>query len=286
MSQHPFPPPEVMRVIERYQKPGDTPEIFPCFIKYEGKKYVDLRYLPSDTFLIVKADGVVPSFEEAKPILEFTSNMSGLNRIVYTTVEEFVKSKTIRLYTRLLKVLDKIDQNLRHQMPREIETALDTFIQVAQQAIYYQKEIEKYYKLSDELICETERRQLITSKDRQKLNDYTTKVGESVKSQNFIQLESYDQRKKFMKYLVKRVILRPDLWWYTYELYFNHRHMYNHLTAEDKRIYDEVEETVYERGEYLASSKRTLQEVFNNCLNQYIDVYESKQSSIPFDSKV
>jgi hypothetical protein len=82
-----------------------------------------------------------------------------------------------------------------------------------------------------------------------------------------LQLNSYQEREKLIRYLASRITLsRPRLWLEFQELRWHHNHMMNRLEPGDKEIIEEGERVIF-HGEEFEDDKKVLDEIYASTLN-------------------
>lgn len=260
-------PPHIKEIVEQNKKKGDTFEYLPAGVSYGGFIYYYIFYHNSRTYLLIREDGVVPLFNEVEQIIKLCANIVGLTHQMDIHGGRYTRRLTRLMYTRVLRRLSSIDQVCRPSMPQELSNALDTFKSVCKEIIDYQKQIKEAYLSSRNITHQFVKKGVVTLEDRDRLRSCHLQLVRSLYYQNMLQLNSYQEREKLIRYLASRITLsRPRLWLEFQELRWHHNHMMNRLEPGDKEIIEEGERVIF-HGEEFEDDKKVLDEIYASTLN-------------------
>ncbi|OYD06141.1 hypothetical protein [Paludifilum halophilum] len=214
---HPKPPEAVVQEVIKYQRPGEKYDIFNTRTQFNESLYYYTTYLRKGNIighLIVREDGQVPSFSDAKDILRMAI---GINSKFYQflTLGPRWAYTVDKVWNNQLKRLENMYKKYEVGMPPEIKEAFYDFMRVPQVFLKEQKEIEDAYTKMKKLKKEVSGRGKIADKTvDEQLDSLWDQFFHGKNNQHLIFLQTTESRKKVLRWLSKTIPFwnLPDRW--------------------------------------------------------------------------
>ena len=224
-----FRPPEVVsKTLEQYKRQGERYQIFPCRIEVNGSTYYGASYhlgQPVTGYITIKEDGSVPSLnlEEVELATRMNFELSNISDALYRSGIGVARKRHLGFMRRTLWILRWVERTMKQEMPSEIQQALEGFIKAPQETIENHLRLKELVKKADRLITQRAREQVVTPEDHKILKDYHYELWKCATMQNYVQMKTYEDRKKVIQYLFKRKKIFPAiaLWFYHLRMHPN-----------------------------------------------------------------
>lgn len=100
---------------------------------------------------------------------------------------------------------------MKQEMPPDIQQALEGFIKAPQKTIENHLRLKELVKKADDLIQRTVKDRVVTPEDHKILNDYHYELWKCATMQNYVQMNTYADRKKVIQYLFQRKKIFPAI---------------------------------------------------------------------------
>src|SRR5690606_7184110 len=135
-------PNRVVQTVERYKRRKEKYYFLPCGIEYKGETYYYVQYEPINHTFIVREDGTVPYYDEAKKVIELAARVVAAYGALYYNAKHLLIKRTTQSYRHILSLLKKIEQELGYRLSPELREDLETFRQVSKFQIEKRREME------------------------------------------------------------------------------------------------------------------------------------------------
>jgi hypothetical protein len=262
-------PDRVIQTVERYKRGKEKYYFLPCGIEYKGETYYYVQYEPIKHTFIVREDGTVPYYDEAKKVIELAARVAGAYGALYTKAEHLLIKRTTQSYRHILSLLEKIEQELEYRLSPELREDLETFRQVSKYQIEKRREMEDAIAKGRKVIEKVFQEFRVTQEDIIMMDKYQLQLVQAMYDRNQAQLRSFEKRERLMRALVRYIPPWKILTWMRYlMLLFYHRNMLNWIRPEDKREIKEIEKAL--RGEYKDSDIAMLYKLKSSARNPRI----------------
>ena len=247
--KNPFPstPEAVRKAATSHKKRGENENIVPeraiisgikyyCTIFYRGEFDTDGH---AEGYLIIREDGSVPSFSEAKRPLRMINSTDGMFREILLQGPHYANRPTDN-WEELERLLNRIHTLLNKPLPPDIQAAFDVFRSIPRKALERQQEIREIVLAVEKMYEELTTNYLITEEFYHRLDKYMDRYIECLFIQHDVQVSTYHERETFLRYLSSRVsITRFPLWWCYRRLKKHHRAM-TITNKEDLEAHEDV----------------------------------------------
>ncbi|MCS1350887.1 hypothetical protein [Mechercharimyces sp. CAU 1602] len=239
-------PEEVKKRMKEFHQNGELIDHFCCKIRMNGTDYFEITFSdskdPSEVAkLIVRADGTIPPVKEIchdnfEDVVWVSTSIDCSGSFIEKKGKKWSKYPA-NPYKRVIKLLSRINNIHRNEIPEEIQEAWKSFNQVAKGYINKQNTIRDSYekgKIINERLFKTH---IATLEDCNELDFYHTIMVRSAYDQNDMQLKTYEDRKKLLQYLFSHTKwFQIGCWIIIFELFYHHSRLLNEkkLTEEDR----------------------------------------------------
>ncbi|PTX55280.1 hypothetical protein C8P63_12077 [Melghirimyces profundicolus] len=200
--------PEVKEIIDGYLKDGEkyvTLEIYTC---YQNEKYIYSSFHKNGEitgYLLIKSDGTVPQLDSSlERVLEIASQTVIKFRNMRTIGKQFARMGNERLMRRTFNLLKRIESTQGNKMTQDRIYDLRKFIESAEVTIEKQLELRKFVNDGLRLMDEITKRGEVTEQDYENLTKFVLGVSDRAFEQTSIQMETYYNRKRLIRYLFKK----------------------------------------------------------------------------------
>ncbi|PRX39227.1 hypothetical protein CLV97_1279 [Planifilum fimeticola] len=217
-----FRPPEVVsKTLEQYKRQGERYEIFPCRIEVNGNTYYGASYhlgQPITGYITIKEDGSVPSInlEEVEFATRIYFELINISIALYDFGFRIARKRHLGFMRRTLSILRWVERTMKHEMPPDIQQALEGFIKAPKETIDNHLRLKELVKKTDRHIKQNVKDQVVTPEDHKILGNYHYEFSRCATMQNVVQMKTYEDRKKVIQYLLQRKKFLPAiaLWFY------------------------------------------------------------------------
>ena len=262
-------PNRVVQTVKQYKRGKETYYFLPFNLEYKDEIYYCVQYEPTEQILVVREDGTVPYYDEAKKVIELSARVAGANAALNIRAEHLLRTRTIQTYRHILSLLEKIEKELKDRLSTEIREDLETFRQVSKYQIEKRREMEDAIAKGRKVIEKVFQEFRVTQEDIIMMDKYQLQLVQAMYDRNQAQLRSFEKRERLMRALVRYIPPWKILTWMRYlMLLFYHRNMLNWIRPEDKREIKEIEKAL--RGEYMDSDIAKLYKLKRSARNPRI----------------
>ncbi|QKG83171.1 hypothetical protein GXN76_00970 [Kroppenstedtia pulmonis] len=208
-------PIHILETVRSYERENEDIAVFPAKFYMDGYHYYYFEFAPSDEQLIVREDGTVPPIKDVEKVF---LNANGHNASIHalaTIGESWRKTSTIRNYSKLKRLLKKVEELFRKiELSNDVKQALDSFKRVPDIIIKHQEVIERSVTRGRKDTVDMRKREVVTVEDYKRMRGYQVDMVRSVYWQNEIQFKTADDREKAMDYLASiRSFFNWKAWW-------------------------------------------------------------------------
>ncbi|MCS1350897.1 hypothetical protein NXZ84_04850 [Mechercharimyces sp. CAU 1602] len=239
-------PDAVKRSMKEYQKEGEWTDHFFCKVRTNEGDYYEIIYRGVQNSrgfvkLIIRADGSIPHIDEIcqdnfEDVVWIANCTDGSSLFISRTGRKWSKY-TVTPYTRIIKLLSRIQGDCWDEMSEDIKEAWQAYYQVAEVYIYEQKVIRECYRNGTKIRKRLFQTHITTLEDCRILERNRKKMVRSAYYQNHVQLKTYEDRKKLLRYLFSHTRwYQLRVWITVLELLHHHSRLLNEkkLTEEDR----------------------------------------------------
>lgn len=239
-------PIHILEAVRSYEKENEDIAVFPAKFYMDGYYYYYFEYAPSDDQLIVREDGTVPPIEDIEKVF---LNANGHNASIHalaTIGESWRKTSTIRNYTKLKRLLHKVEEMFQEmELSNDVKQALESFKKVPDVIIKHQEVIERSVTRGRKDTVDMRKREVVTVEDYKRMRGYQVDMVRSAYWQNEIQFKTADDREKVMDYLASiRSLSNWKAWWLYQRLKPYRKNMYTQ--EKNTKEYQEMQELAEE----------------------------------------
>jgi len=133
-----------------YKKPGESEHVGPSRAWVSGQLYYYATYGQgkfdpnkiSEGYLVIREDGSVPPFSEAKRPLRMINSTDGMFREILLQGPHYANRPTDN-WEELERLLNRIHTLLNEPLPPDIQAAFDVFRSIPRKALEKQQEIRE-----------------------------------------------------------------------------------------------------------------------------------------------
>ena len=236
-------PEDVKKTIEQYKRQGERYKYFPCRIEVYGNNYYGASYYLRQQvtgYITIKEDGSVPSLsnEEVELATRVAFEMSNFNDALYRSGIRVARKRHLGFMRRTLSILRWVERTMKQEMPSEVQEALEGFIKAPKATIENHLRLKELVKKADQLISKKVKDQVVTPEDHKILKDYHYELWKCATMQNYVQMNTYEDRRKVISYLFHRKKIFPAivLWFYHLRMHPNKEK----VKPEDRRIMEDA----------------------------------------------
>ncbi|MBD1373685.1 hypothetical protein IC620_15165 [Hazenella sp. IB182357] len=244
-------PEVVQKRVEAYKQDREWSDHLFCKIIVNNTAYFFIQYdgvkrPPHRARLVIRSDGSIPPIEEVcqenyQDVVWMGTNIDHCCYRLSTIGKKWSKSP-VWPYKRMKQLLKNI-RDSSDKMPAEMKIAWESFYQVTEIYLVKQDLIKKCYTKGMELYEKLLATHQASLKELDALEHYHDTMGRAAYRQNDIQLKTYEERKKLLRYLVKHTKWYQLVMWITIiELAYHHTKLLNEkkLSTSDREINEKI----------------------------------------------
>ncbi|MBD1373667.1 hypothetical protein IC620_15070, partial [Hazenella sp. IB182357] len=244
-------PEVVQKRVEAYKQDGEWSDHLFCKILVNKKEYFYIQYdgvkrPPHHARLAIRSDGTIPPIEEVcqenyEDMVWIATNVGHYGYGLSTKGKKWSRSPVLP-YKRIKKLLIEIPVD-SDQMPEDIKKAWAVFFQVTEIYLEKQDQIQECYQKGMDIYRKLFDNYLATLMESNTLEHYHNLMARAAYRQNDIQLKTYEERKKLLRYLVKHTKWYQLVMWITIiELAYHHTKLLNEkkLSTSDREINEKI----------------------------------------------
>ncbi|MFD1407739.1 hypothetical protein ACFQ49_06145 [Kroppenstedtia eburnea] len=239
-------PKHIMKAAKSYEKENETFDVFPAKFLIDNVFYYYIDFVPTFAQLIIREDGVVPPIKEIKKVYLHANGYNASIHALATIGESWRKSSKIKNYTKLKRLLEKVENVLRGmEPPDEVVQALASFKKVPDVIIQHQKVINQSVNKGRKATVAMRKREVVTVEHYIQMRGYQVDAVRSGYWQNEIQFKTADEREKVMDYLAStRSLSNWKIEWLYHRLKPYQQYMYT--KEKNPKEYQEMQELAEE----------------------------------------
>ncbi len=197
-------PDHIKKIFEEYKRPRENVMIMPEVIKYQDRVYYSASYhLGTDTtgFLILNEDGSFPSKQELPELLFITISISGIGTFLFRSARGLLRKKFI--FVRwAYKVLRKLEQKYANEVEglKYIQSYRKTTESTLNNHQRFKDKALEQKQILNQMIDEG----VVTPESYYKSQEVHLEMGRCLFFINYDQMQSYEDRVKTIKFLLKK----------------------------------------------------------------------------------
>ena len=216
-SPNPPIPKEIERAAVQYKKGGEMESVGPFKVVMSNHQYYHCNYFDKEKdepvgYLIIRNDGVIPSYTEAKRPKEIFHEMEIILQSFIANAH-FAGFPTLPL-EQLDRKLEKIRKKLNEPIPLDIQQAFEN-VQSIPKTILERYQIIRYMVVEMQKLYKEMTVQYVISEDLlEKAQDLHNRFLESLFYKFEARISTHQDQKKFLDYLSSKIsITTPLLLW-------------------------------------------------------------------------
>jgi len=232
-------PEEVSKAAAMYKKEGETENVGSFRAMVSGTIYYYSTFVQGKLddnkrptgYLVIREDGSIPPFSEAKKPLRMINSTDGILREILLKGPALANRPTDN-WEGLESILKRIITMLNEPLPPDIQQAFDVFRGIPKRALEKQREIREIVLNGEKLFEELTTDYLITDEFYERVESEFYRYVECQFIQHDVQVSTYQEREKFLQYLSSIVSITNFSLWKNYRSLKKHHHA---MTITDKR---------------------------------------------------
>ncbi|AUS07578.1 hypothetical protein C1X05_01035 [Laceyella sacchari] len=193
--------PNIIDTIEAHKKPSERYDIFAVLVRYEEEDYYCVSYYKGKTttgYLYITKEGSVPAREKIREVARLSLLANHINITFYSVGRQFSRRNS----NSIVKALDITNKCLKlgEDLP-SINACKEAFESILEM----RSEYEKIAECMNATLNRIGRSGIFYSQeDFPSLNDWHERMGELLFRDNYVQMETYDDRRKVISFLLKK----------------------------------------------------------------------------------
>ncbi|MGA8943503.1 MAG: hypothetical protein WB502_12450, partial [Thermoactinomyces sp.] len=204
-------PEHIKKIIENYKKTGENVVIMPEVIKYHNQIYYGASYhkdRETRGYLILKEDGIIPLKNEIMEIFFIALGIS----TIYDAFFRIAVGQMKRRY-HLVKWANKVLKKLEQKYVKKSEELkhIQSYLKMTESTLQNQHKFKKFGLEQERLLFLVKNEGIITSDLYYKAQKLQSKMGRCLFFINYDQMQSYQDRKKAINFLIKKGDFFPAL---------------------------------------------------------------------------
>jgi len=213
------PPDVVVKTIEEHKREGEWYEVTPCRFYVDGNSYYSVSYHFGNTvtgYIEIKEDGSVPPIQEIEKVSRMSHYLSNIHRALYSTAIRVARKRHLGFMRRSLSILRWVERTMKQEMPPDIQQALEGFIKAPQTTIENHLRLKELVNNVDKEIKNIVKNGFVTTEIMDDLINQHYELWKCAAMQNYVQMNTYEDRKKLIQYLFQKKKIFPaiTLWFY------------------------------------------------------------------------
>jgi hypothetical protein len=238
-------PKHIVSIIEQHKQPGEYYNIGPELILVRNERYYGASYHRGKDvvgYLFVDENGILPPKNKVDEHLLVAIGISHIAQVYRSFFLRAAKRKLTltKMARNLLLKLKKSTQNIKET---DYQVSLDRFLEMTQTILKEQALAREVTGEMTKFIEKGIQGGVMTLPLYEEMQEYQFKIGKAFFTQNYIQMQTYEDRKKVIDYL-----RQYRKWWSALLLSFYHRQL----------LTDEIKEK--DRQDLELSKRRFLEE--------------------------
>lgn len=193
-------PPKIKDIIEEYKKPSERYDILTVLVRYEGEDYYCVSYYEGKEvtgYLFITRDGKIPALESIREVARLSITLGHINTTFYKVGRQYSRRNS----NSIVKALDITKKCLAQgEESPSIHACQNAFASILEM----RSEYEKIAELMNATLTRIGRNGVFYPQDFSSLNDWHDRMGELLFRDNYLQMETYDDRKNVISLLFKK----------------------------------------------------------------------------------
>lgn len=201
-------PDHILQIIKQHKLEGERYQTLPAVVRFQEKNHYCASYhkgrdVSGNIFIL--ENGEIPPLEDIKEVLRSSVGTMYINNNFYTQVVGFrgIAKRNLHFMNRALKLLKKVKDSLKPNAPIEIKQSVDAFLSVPETALKEQSILKQNAETVNNLLDEAAKKCVLTMEMYDRLKSLQYNIGQAAFNQNYVQMQTYDDRKKVISYLLK-----------------------------------------------------------------------------------
>ncbi|MBA4542412.1 hypothetical protein H1164_05780 [Thermoactinomyces daqus] len=196
-------PKHILSIIEQHKQPGEYYNIGPELILVQNQRYYGASYHRGRDvvgYLIVHENGELPPKNEVEEQLLIAIGITHIAQ-VYRTFFLRASKRKLTLTKMARNLLLKLKRSTENIKETDYQVSLDRFLDMTQTML---KEQELARNVTGEMTKFIEKgiqSGVMTMASYEEMQEYQFKIGKAFFNQNYIQMKTYEDRKKVVAYL-------------------------------------------------------------------------------------
>src|SRR5699024_342515 len=256
---------DALETFMHYEDDKRDTGFMPMKLYYNNNYYIVFTLTPPLEYIVIREDGAVPFYEDARKItiiaLGFDTKEKNMNNIG----KEWLNSSAKVLFRRLIDILEGLKQKLDSDIRGDVLQSVNAFIEMAERSLHEQKEIERTVKEGLDYTENVKQQDVLTKEDEVYLEQNKEATMRAMSRKNMIQMKTYDDRKKVIGYLVRKMWTNPALLFYLLPLLRYQMNLRRNKGRKAKKARELIKETMEGRPstEQIETDKEIMQGILN-----------------------
>jgi hypothetical protein len=193
-------PPNIIDIIEAHKKPSERYNIFTLLVRYEEEDYYCVSYKKGKTitgYLYITKEGSVPAREEIREVARLSAKANYFNVTFYSVGRQYIRRnsnsivRALNITKKCLALGDAVSS---------IDACKDAFESI----LAMRSEYDEIAERMNATLNRIGRSGIFYPQDYFPLNDLHFRLGELLFRDNYVQMETYDDRRKVISLLLKK----------------------------------------------------------------------------------
>ncbi|UWE03805.1 hypothetical protein [Laceyella sacchari] len=193
-------PSKILDIIEENKKPRERYDIFALLVRYEEEDYYCVSYYKGKTttgYLFISKEGSVPAREKIREVARLSIAANYINLTFYSVGRQFSRRNSNSI-VKALNITNKC-LKLGEDLP-SIDACKEAFESILAMRSEYDETAERLNATLNRI----GRSGIFHPQDYSPLNDLHLRLGELLFRDNYVQMETYDDRRKVISFLLKK----------------------------------------------------------------------------------
>ncbi|WP_077210658.1 hypothetical protein [Bacillus dakarensis] len=193
-------PKQIQEALRPYYKDGEKPDVFPSKFQINNQLYYYFTFAPAAEQLIMRDDGIVPSFHEIRDVALICNSYNVSIETIASIGKKWVESGKKKNYEKLRTILRDAQKALA-PLPPDVEAAFQSYLRAADEIIDLQNAVQE--AVDDAIIIwdRTNLQELATQQDQIDMRACIVKMSRATYKQNEIQLQTEKDREKVWEFV-------------------------------------------------------------------------------------
>jgi hypothetical protein len=194
-------PPNIRDIIEAHKKPRERYDILSVLVRYEEEDYYCVGYDEGKDvtgYLFITREGKIPAREDILEVARLSIELNFINFTYYNVGRQFSRRNS----NSIVKVLDITNKCLKlgEDLP-----SIDACKEAFESILAMRSEYEKIAECMNATLNRIGRSGIFyPQEDYSQLSDWHERMGELLFRDNYVQMETYDDRRQVLSFLLKK----------------------------------------------------------------------------------